>query len=372
MSRVVIAGGGVAGIEAAVALNALAGDRCRVDLYSPRSEFAYRPNAVEELFDVATVHHYELPDLVERIGGHFHLEGIAAVDAAAGKATTESGEVLDFDYLIAASGVHSTPAVPGAITFWGVGDQETREVFNDLLEGKIKGLALTAPGPGSWDLPLYELALLAESRLPDELKETTRLIIVTPEERPLRVFGRPVSEAIAKLLAARGIETVLATHAVEFDGSNLTTVPAGKIEVDAVVTLPRLAGKFIEGLPHDDEGFIPIDDHCQVLRTENVFAIGDVTSFPVKQGGVATQQADVAATVIAARVGAAVEPLTFDPVLRGVLYTGEGNLYLEGWLSGGHGESSVLTTTRPWRGDDSKIVGKYLTPFLAGDPLPKA
>lgn len=369
-SRVLIAGGGVAAIEAALALRALAGDGCRIEIFSLRHDFAYRPNAVGQPFELAEIGHHDLHEMVGRIGAHLHIDGISSVDVRAASATTDSGETFAFDYLIAATGAQPSSPVPGAVTFWGGDDGEEGKVINDLIEGRIESLALAAPGTESWEVPIYELALLTEAKLSDDLKSKSRLIIVTPEEMPLRVFGRAVSEAISDLLAARGIEILLATHSVEFDGGHLSTVPAGELAVDAVITLPRLAGRHIEGLPHDESGFIPVDDHCRVLKYERIYAAGDITSFPVKQGGIATQQADVAAESIAADLGVVSEPATFDPILRGVLWTGEGNLYLEGWLRGGHGESSQVSTRRTWRGDENKIVGRYLTPFLAGEPAP--
>jgi hypothetical protein len=51
-------------------------------------------------------------------------------------------------------------------------------------------------------------------------------------------------------------------------------------------------------------------------------------------------------------------------VLRGVLWTGGESRYLQGWLTGGHGEISEMTEEPPWPEQDAKIVSRYLTPFL--------
>ena len=109
-----------------------------------------------------------------------------------------------------------------------------------------------------------------------------------------------------------------------------------------------------------------------MIGSEHLYAAGDVTSFPVKQGGLATQQADVAAESIAAGLGAEVDPGRFDPILRGVLWTGEEPRYLQGWLDGGHGETSTFTDSPPWGSDEGKIVGRYLTRFLAAAVAPAA
>ena len=192
--------------------------------------------------------------------------------------------------------------------------------------------------------------------------------MVTPEGAPLDMFGRTVAERMAQLLEERRIELVAGTHPVGFDGGCLEIAPGGPIESEAVVSLPRLEGRRIDGVPHDEDGFVPVDDHNRVVGMERIFAVGDVTSFPVKQGGIATQQADAAAEAIAAAAGCDLEPSPFDPVLRAVLWTGTEPRYLYGRPTGGHGEVSTLDATPPWHEHDGKIVGRYLTPFLDGFP----
>ena len=71
--------------------------------------------------------------------------------------------------------------------------------------------------------------------------------------------------------------------------------------------------------------------------TSDVYAAGDITTFTVKQGGIAAQQAEAAAEAIAAAAGVEIEPRPFRPVLRGLLLTGDGPRYLHGELTGGAG-----------------------------------
>lgn len=143
---------------------------------------------------------------------------------------------------------------------------------------------------------------------------------------------------------------------------------------DTVLSLPRLSGRRIGGLPADEQGFLPTDAHGRVMGADHVLAAGDITTFPVKQGGLATQQADAAAATIAHELGAAVEPQPFVPVLRGLLMTGGAPLYLRAELdrSGERRESG--TRSRRLRGETSsralwwppgKIAGRYLAPYLS-------
>lgn len=370
-SRVLIAGGGVAAIEAALALGELAADRVGVDIFSPRRDFVYRPYAVGEPYGAAHVARYDLEQLAALCGAGFHLDSIASVDPRSRLAVTHDGESFAYDYLLVAAGAQLLWPVPGAITFWGIADEsDVEKVMTELRRGRLKSVAFTMPGAESWALPLYELALLARARLDHDGVEDVELTVVTPEEAPLALFGRRVGEQMGELLAERRIRVLTSTRPVRFVDGRLEVVPGDGLAVDAVVSLPLLQGRRIRGVPHDEDGFIRTDDHGRVLDCERLFAAGDITAFPVKQGGIAAQQADAVAEAIAADAGAEIDPRPFDPLLRGVLWTGEEPRYLEGWIEGGHGETSSLGTEPQWaRGEgenDGKIVARYLTRFLSG------
>ncbi len=57
------------------------------------------------------------------------------------------------------------------------------------------------------------------------------------------------------------------------------------LQPDHLVALPRLVGPRLGGLPHDGDGFIEVDDHGRVEGLDSVWAAGDCTTFPIKQGG---------------------------------------------------------------------------------------
>jgi hypothetical protein len=107
-----------------------------------------------------------------------------------------------------------------------------------------------------------------------------------------------------------------------------------------------------------------VDEHSRVSGLADVYAAGDGTTFPVKQGGIATQQADAAAEAIAARVGAAVTPSPIRPTLRGRLLTGIAPIYLRAQIAG-TGDSFEVAANPLWW-PPSKIAGRYLAPYLAG------
>jgi CBS domain-containing protein len=201
-------------------------------------------------------------------------------------------------------------------------------------------------------------AYLAEREL-----DHVELVLVTPEDEPLQLFGRAGSDAVRELLEERGITVQTGSCPVELVDGELRLVPEGTIAADRVVALPRLRGPRIDGLPQTVEGFVPVDAHGQVHGLADVYAAGDITSFPVKQGGIATQQADAAAELIAANAGADITPQPFRPVLRGLLLTGRQPRYLRHPITGGAGDASAASPEPLWW-PPAKIVGRYLAPFL--------
>jgi sulfide:quinone oxidoreductase len=100
-----------------------------------------------------------------------------------------------------------------------------------------------------------------------------------------------------------------------------------------------------------------------VFGAPDVYAAGDATGFPVKQGGIAAQQAEAASEAIAESFGAAVRPRPFRPVLRGLLVTGREPLYLRHVLDAK--AQDVIVGPHPLWWPPAKIVGRRLAPFLA-------
>ncbi len=363
--RVVIAGGGVGGLEAMLALTNLAGDRIEVDLYSPSQKFLYRPLAVTEPFGAHNIIGFDLGALTALSGASFHLDSIASLESERRRITTLDGVGVDFDYLVIACGTRMIAAIPGAVTFWGVVDElGATRTLGELETGALRSLIFTLPNGSAWPLAAYELALIAASRLRNVAGAPPTLTIVTPEAAPLARFGVRASDQMGDFLRHRGISVVTGAHPVKYEGGKLQIAPGDPIEADAVIGLPGLQGRRIEGVPSDRDGFIPVDPHGRVGGLENVFAVGDVTNFPVKQGGIATQQADAAAELISSQLGIEVEPHPFEPILRAKLFTGADPQYLFGRLTGGHGDTSTFSDTAPWS-TEGKIIGRYLAPFLS-------
>jgi sulfide:quinone oxidoreductase len=380
--HVVIAGGGVAALETLLALKALAGHLVDVTLVSPTPEFLYRPVTVAEAFDRAQARVYDLAEmLADQGGGELILDTLADVETHGRIAVTVGGRRISFDALVVATGAVPGVPFPGAFTFGGRDDVPVlRGLLHDLTSGRAGSVALALPSERMWPLPLYELALMTAAHLNEHGAGDVKVTVVTPEEEPLELFGPAATDAMCSLLEARGITVRSSSLPAVARGRVLLLAGGAEVFADRVITLPVLEGPRLSGLPHDQHGFIPVDKFGRVSDAEYVFAAGDVTAFPLKQGGLAAQQADAVAGAIAALAGAAVTPEPFRPVLRGLLLTGGAPLYLRAEPQRLAREATVAIEApaahRPSRDASAaagqalwwppaKIAGRYLAPYLA-------
>lgn len=362
--KVLIAGAGVAGLEAALALRDLAGERVEVALHDSRQEFVYRPFAIGEPYGTTRSFRYDLRRLGERCGATLRAATLAAVEPERRLAVTRDGERLSYDHLIIATGARMLWAVPGAVTYWGVTDEgQVGDLIADLRSGHLRRVAFTMPAGHNWVLPLYELSLLAAT-LGRAGSGGAHVTVVTPETVPLEIFGRRVARQTSALLSERHIEVIAGAEAVEFKAGRLRIADGEEVEADAVVTLPRMEGRRIGGVPHDENGFIGVDEHGGVVGLERVYAAGDVSSHPFEQGPFATQQADTVAEAIAAAVGSGVEPRPLDGVLRDVLWTGRGPRYLCGRKGDGDDGSSGPSERHLELLHNGRLTARYLTPLV--------
>lgn len=363
--RVLIAGGGVAALEAALALRDLAGERLSTTLLAPEPEFVYRPMRVREPFAYSGAQHYALQDIADDVGVELRQDAFRWLDPAARVVHTGAGDQLPYDALILALGARQHPRFRHALTLDDKRlDDQLHGLIQDVEEGYTHKLAFIAPRRMPWPLPLYELALMTARRAWDMNAEVS-IALVTPEAAPLAIFGRAASEAVQNLLAQHGIRVIPSAHCETPAAGQVVVHPGPQtLHVDRVIALPELFGPATPGLPKEDgHGFISIDAHCAVRGLERVYAAGDATDFPVKHGGIAAQQADAAAEAIAALAGAPIEPGKFEPVIHGILLGGGKPLHLSARIVGGYGTSSEVG--EEWSfSPTAKITAKYLGPYL--------
>jgi sulfide:quinone oxidoreductase len=362
--HVVIAGGGVAGLEALLALSELAQGLVDVELVSPSDEFVYRPMLVAEPFGGAEVLTIELERIVADVRARHTKDALASVDPGARTITTASGNTLGYDALLIALGARPIEAVPGALTF---GDEPQRRRFAELLatlgrRGTTR-LAFVVPRAATWSIAAYELALLTAAERDARRLEGVEITLVTHEPAPLDLFGPAASQLVAARLAEAGISVRLSSVVDRFDDRQVHMTAGDPLGADAAVALPALEVLPLAGLPQRHSGFLHTDTAMRVEGLDAVWAAGDATWFPIKQGGLAAQQADVCARSIAARAGAHVPVEAFQPVLRGMLITGRTPDFFRASVSAP--DAGVADQGRPLWWPPVKVAGRYLGPYLA-------
>jgi sulfide:quinone oxidoreductase len=370
--RVLIAGSGVAAVEATLALRHLAGRNFQLELLAPAHALEHRHASVAAPFGLGAPPPLDLHELARRYDVQLVEGELAAVDVEARRARLSSAAEHAYDHLLIAVGAQPVAAIAGSLTFRGPADVSMVDwVLAEFKRGHRRELVIVVPPGATWTLPAYELAIMAAMELRGLDASVT---LVTPEPEPLWIFGDVAGAALRELLSDRGVSLRTLARGVHVTDDVLWLESGRAMMADTVISLPRLVGPAIEGLPSNANGFLPTDAHGRVAGADRVFAAGDATTFPIKQGGLATQQADAAAQTIAQQLGAAVEPHPFKPVLRGVLLTGGAPVYLraeldmEGTRRSGAAKRGHLTgevSSRALWWPPGKVAGRYLAPYLA-------
>jgi sulfide:quinone oxidoreductase len=353
---IVIAGGGVAGLEALLALRATARNHARLTLIAPDEDFSYRPFAVAEPFGLGHAHRVPLTRFAADTEAELVIDAVVGVDDANRRMHLRDGGSRPFEALLVAPGGRAVAGVKGATTWWPGGDAEPYGgLLRDIDEGYAKRIAIVIPPGAVWPLPAYELALMTAGEAQAMGQPDVKITVVTPERAPLDLFGEEASKALDEELRWAGVDVVTGAVGVGAD-SGLVLEPDGTpLDVQRVFAVPRIVGPAIEGLACDEEGFILAGDDGRVQGAEQTWAAGDGIASPVKFGGLATHQARVAAAGIARLAGVTV-PDPGEPVLHGRLLVGQRTRRLRGR---GDAEGAPLW----W--PHGKVAGEFLPRWLA-------
>jgi hypothetical protein len=194
-----------------------------------------------------------------------------------------------------------------------------------------------------------------------------QLTLVTFEDEPLRAFGPPAAKLIRDELDRARVQLLTGVDAHVPHPTIVELGPGARLHCDRVVHLPLLAGPNTPGVLCDDAGFIAVDESFRARDADCVFAVGDGTAGTYKQGGLAAQQADVVAEIIAAIAGSDRAPRSYRPVMRALLRTATGPRYLRAEPPGGAISAEVSDKCLWW--PPSKVAARWLTPWLAARDL---
>ena len=237
---VVIAGGGIAALEAALALHALAGERVQIRLLAPDPELAFRPMTVGEPFSLPPASRHPVARIAAQAGAEVIADRFAHVDVERRIAHTEGGAELPYDALILALGARlRSPFAHGIVVDDRRMDELLRGIVQDVEGGYVRSVAFVSGARLGWPLPLYELALLTARRARDFDLEI-EVTVVTPERAPLEVFGDQASAAVDDLLRDAGVAVMTAAQAQVPAPGRVVVAPGDRtLEADRVIVHAR-------------------------------------------------------------------------------------------------------------------------------------
>lgn len=360
---VIIAGGGVAGLEAALVLLERLRETADLVLVASSDSFHFRPLAVGEPFGLGRPHRYALAPIAHDLGLELVAGTVAGVADSRRELVLADRRRMAYDRLLLAVGAVGRAPSPFGVLFDRAHDGPAfEEVVSDLQMGLVSDVAFVVPSCVTWPLPAYELALMTAAWGAAARQAPVRVRIVTHEDSPLGLFGGAASAAVAAVLERAGVdfdgghEPVLDSHTIVRAGNR-------QIVAERVVVLPELIGPRLTGVPRDARGFVRVDSAGRVADSESIYAVGDAADHAIKHGGLAAQQAAAAANAIAFDLGANAAPVPYRPVLRGLLRTLHGPLYLRASLDDVEGTSVASGDPLWW--PPSKLAAPRLTSYLA-------
>ncbi len=241
--HVLIAGGGIAGLEAVLALSKLSPELTDVELLSSGAEFVYRPLLVAEPFGARDALRLDLGEVAEEAGSRYTRGSVVSIQPDAKTVGTAEGKALPYDFLLIAIGAGPVDAVPGGLTF---GTDEERESFGEVLAAfgrrGHKRIAFVVPPGVSWSIAAYELALLTAAERDARRLHATEILLVTHERAPLEVFGASAAELVASRLSDAGVSLRTGADADRVVDGRLQLKSGEELDPGAVVALPAPSG----------------------------------------------------------------------------------------------------------------------------------
>lgn len=363
--RVVVVGGGVAALEAALGLHWEECIDTHVTLIAEAEEFVYRPLAVLEPFGYGMAPHFPIAEILHGAIDELIIAKIANVDTTTSSLTTSDGATIEFDAAVVATGAEATSWLENSIVVGTPAAMESMAILVAKLDaGMVDKIAFVVPEGASWTLPMYELAMFTADRARRRLHHIEVNLLI-PDAKPLIQFGQGASDNVNGLLREVGVNLITSATGVSYNDQRLQTRSGRQFDTKFVVAVPQLHGAVTPGLPHsDDDGFLPVDDYGLVVGTTNIYAAGDVTNFPIKQGGIASQQADVVVGAITEQFGERANPHAFEPELRGLLLSHRGKTSMRA-IVGGHDDALQAISKQSLQALTEKIYSRHLTSRIA-------
>ncbi len=304
MKKILILGGGFAGVETAIELQK--SKLFEVTLVSDREYLFVYPISiwipVRKLeYENAQI---KLADIQKKFGFNLIIDKVASINSAQKKVILEN-QTLDYDYLVVAigAGKMQPKGIEFTTTICGQPQQtlELRDKLDALIakgSGKIaigfggnpKDKSAVRGGPG------FELIFNIHNYLKKKgIRKNFELTMFAPMAEPGARMGKNAMKAVHKMFEAQNIKSKFGQKITEFMADGVLFEDGSKLDADLIMFIAAGAGSPMlknSDLPLSEAGFVRINNFNQVQGHTNVFAIGDAAAYEgpewtAKQGHIA-------------------------------------------------------------------------------------
>lgn len=303
--RVLVLGGGFAGIETAIFLTKQNVD---VTLVSDRDYFYIYPTSIWIPTAEASLENVSIPleDLSRAHGFELIVDPVIHIDASMKKVTLKSGRVLqDYSYIVIAMGQHKMVHQGMEHTLSICGKPEEAVAIHDRLEKLIaKGSGKIAMGFGGnpKDVsavrggPAFEVLFNVHHYLKKKgIRKNFELTFFAPMEKPGQKMGEKALVMMDKMFAMTGIDKKVGFKITQFESDGILFEDGSKLFSDLTMFISAGTGHDIfqeSGLPLSEAGFVLTNEFNEIEGFDGVYAIGDSAAllgpqWRAKQGHVA-------------------------------------------------------------------------------------
>lgn len=310
----VIVGGGFAGIEAALYLKSRLDGQADVTIISASDRFTYRPFLTYIPFGLSPERvSIDLDGIARAHDVRLVMGHVDRVDPEASLVHFGS-RALPFDSLILATGARivtgAIPKIPQGYTVWDEKEMlrlrgRLTACLNAAMRGEQRRIVFLIPPDAAWTGPTYELALmLATWASWQGVAERFEISLYTAEKRHLEALGMDLHEHVGASMARHDITVETGRTFRRVDHGQITLGDGRIVPFDVLISAAGyMGGGPTDGLPVDERGFLRTRPETrQLVSHDHIYAAGDGSDFPVKQGFLGLLQADAAAEHIASRV----------------------------------------------------------------------
>ncbi len=305
MAKVLVLGGGFAGVETAIYLRKHDMD---VTLVSDRDFFYIYPTSIWIPTGEATQDEVSIPldQLAFAHGFQLIIDSVTAIDPKSKSATLSSGRTLEgYDYLVVALGQDKIQhkGMEHTLSICGKPEEAT-ELFKrlDALVRKGEGKLAFGFGGNQKDSsavrggPAFEVLFNVHNFLKRKgLRDKFELTFFAPMEKPGQKMGEKALVMMEKMFAMDDIKKKIGSKITEFVEDGILFEDGTKLASDLTMFISAGTGHSVlqeSGLPLSDAGFVVTNEYNEIEGFDGVYAVGDSASlmgpqWRAKQGHVA-------------------------------------------------------------------------------------